>query len=135
MHFGIVPGLAPNNSSLFFPPSPLLTPPAISPKQPRHVASVGDAAQSVALTPKKVQKVKVVKKIKSSKSDQKQPKRQQQQQNQLRPAGPPPPKTYQYGTYHRAKRCTPEVCQLPDCRCGGVDVPGKLPLDRQKCYY
>lgn len=121
MHFGIVPGLAPANSSLFFPPSPLLAPTS-SPKQPRHVASVGDGAsiQSLTPAPKKMQKVKVVKKIKSSKNEHKQPKRQQQQ----RPVGPPPPKTYQYGSYHRAKRCTPDVCKLPDCRCGGVDVPG-----------
>lgn len=132
MHFGIVPGLAPGNNSLFFQSS-LLLPPTTSPKQPRHVASVSDGAslQSLTPTPKKMQKVKVSKKIKSSKNDQKQPKRQQHQQ-QHRPVGPPPPKTYQYGSYHRAKRCTPEICKLPDCRCGGIDVPGNKKL---KCAF
>ncbi|XP_075676890.1 uncharacterized protein LOC113790217 isoform X3 [Dermatophagoides pteronyssinus] len=28
------------------------------------------------------------------------------------------------GNYTRAKRCIPERCQPPDCRCGGLDIPG-----------
>ena len=29
-------------------------------------------------------------------------------------------------SYNRAKRCIPERCQPPDCRCGGLDIPGLI---------
>lgn len=33
-------------------------------------------------------------------------------------------KKFLNGNYTRAKRCIPEQCQPPDCRCGGLDIPG-----------
>lgn len=29
-----------------------------------------------------------------------------------------------------AQPCSPDVCKLPDCRCSGTDIPGKLQREK-----
>lgn len=35
-------------------------------------------------------------------------------------------KNHSFASHPRAKRCSPEYCQPPNCRCGGIDVPGMI---------
>ncbi|CAG2113845.1 unnamed protein product, partial [Medioppia subpectinata] len=34
----------------------------------------------------------------------------------------------QTASYAKADKCNPQHCRTPDCRCGGTDIPGGLPL-------
>ena len=38
------------------------------------------------------------------------------------PVGPQPP------VDSKAAKCDPKVCRLPDCYCGGKEVPGRLKI-------
>ena len=118
-NFGIVPGFAPNNSLIFFPPPPAPT----SPKQPRHTSPLEhNNGNNFEKAPKKTQKVKVKDARKQSKSKNDGSSNKAKKLKQI-----PVPKTFrsESSSYPRAKRCIPEACQPPHCQCGGIDNPGK----------
>ena len=114
-NFGLVPALGSNNSLVFFPPSPSL--PLISTnKQPRHTSAVLTTDKS-----KKSHKIKAQKKLAKSINKNEFSSSKSKKFNKV-----PIPKTFHKGTYNRANRCIPELCQPPNCRCGSTDIPGTL---------
>lgn len=127
VNFGYIPTL--ENTSIAFLPPPLLSnqptiPPnllslrndplfAISPKQPR----------SAFITPKPAMKKNQPKNFKP----QKKPKNWKSHPKE-RKVAKIIPNLRQRNSYEKARACMPEVCKLPNCRCGGLDIPGQYPV-------